>query len=93
MVSVARSESCLPIRPPYDGSAPEGFDAGGSDADGFDTDGSDTDGFDTGGFDTGAGPGAPGAPGSWARLPVLRADGGGAPVPTSLTISQKGSTL
>ncbi|MEU5272534.1 hypothetical protein [Streptomyces hygroscopicus] len=88
MVSVARSESCLPIRPPYDGSALEGFDTGGSDADGF-----GTDGFDTGGLDTGAGPGAPGAPGSWARLPVLRADGGGAPVPTSLTISQKGSKL
>ncbi|GLV78265.1 hypothetical protein ACH4VS_33055 [Streptomyces hygroscopicus] len=88
MVSVARSESCLPIRPPYDGSALEDFDTGG-----FGTDGFDTGGFDADGFDTGAGPGAPGAPGSWARLPVLRADGGGAPVPTSLTISQKGSTL
>ncbi len=88
MVSVARSESCLPIRPPYDGSASEG-----SDTDGFGTGGLHTGGLDTGGLDTGAGPGAPGAPGSWARLPVLRADGGGAPVPTSLTISQKGSKL
>ena len=83
MVSVARSESCLPIRPPYDGSASEGSD----------TDGFGTGGLHTGGLDTGAGPGAPAAPGSWARLPVLRADGGGAPVPTSLTISQKGSKL